>query len=188
MNNQECKIRPVVMNINCNETLFYPHNILANECSGSCNNIDNNINNFHAKLCVVDVVKNMNINVCNQILRTNETRYVSWHETCNCKCRLDVSVCNNKEHWNKDKRRCECKKLIDKERWDERFIWNPSKCECGCDKSCDCRQYLDYESCKCRKKIDKLVEECTGNTDENEFIYNTTLNNYGNVCNSGTYA
>ena len=24
MNNQECKIRPVVMNINSNETLFYP--------------------------------------------------------------------------------------------------------------------------------------------------------------------
>ena len=33
-----------------------------------------------------------------------------------------------------------------------------------CDKSCDIHEYLDYENCKCRKKlIDKLVEECTEN-------------------------
>ena len=24
--------------------------------------------------------------------RTNETRHMSWHETCACKCRLDSSV------------------------------------------------------------------------------------------------
>ena len=28
---------------------------------------------------------------------TNETRYIEWYETCKCKCRLDVSVCNNKQ-------------------------------------------------------------------------------------------
>ena len=40
--------------------------------------------------------------------------------------------------------------------------WNPSNCKCECDKSCDIGDYLDYENCKCRKKlIDKLVEECT---------------------------
>ena len=31
------------------------------------------------------------------------------HETCKCKCRLDASVCNNKQRWNTDKCRCECK-------------------------------------------------------------------------------
>ena len=41
-------------------------------------------------------------------------------------------------------------------------IWSPSNCECKCDKSCDVGEYLDYENCKCKKKlIDKLVEECT---------------------------
>ena len=45
------------------------------------------------------------------------------------------------------------------------YIWNPSNCEC--DKSCDVRQYLDYENCKCRKRlVDKLVEECNENIDE----------------------
>ena len=35
-----------------------------------------------------------------------------------CKCRLDVSVCNNKQRWNENKCRCECKELIDKGVWD----------------------------------------------------------------------
>ena len=33
--------------------------------------------------------------------------------------------------------------------------------ECECHKSCDVGEYLDYESCKCRKRlIDILVLEC----------------------------
>ena len=81
MNNQEHKRRPLLMNINSNETLFYLYSILLNKCSGRCNDIKN----FYAKLFVPDVVKNMNIKVFNQISRTNEKRYVSWHEICKCK-------------------------------------------------------------------------------------------------------
>ena len=39
----------------------------------------------------------------------NETRHVFWHETSTCKCRLDASVCNNKQRWDNDKCSCECK-------------------------------------------------------------------------------
>ena len=45
--------------------------------------------------------------------RINETSHVSQHETCTCKCRLDASVCKNKQCWNNDQCRCECKELID---------------------------------------------------------------------------
>ena len=86
---------------------------------------------------------------------------IKWHETCKCKCRLDASVCNNKQRWNDDKCRCEYKELTDKGLSHKGYIWNPSNCECECDKSCDVREYLDYENCKCRKMlVDKLVEEC----------------------------
>ena len=44
---------------------------------------------------------------------------------------------------------------------------NPSNCKCECDKSCDIGEYLDYENCKCRKRlIDKLVDECTETVEE----------------------
>ena len=29
--------------------------------------------------------------------RINETRHTEWHKTCECKSRLDASVCNNKQ-------------------------------------------------------------------------------------------
>ena len=87
MNNQECKIRPEVININSNEPSFYPYSIFIKNCSGSCNNIDP-----YAKLCVPDVVKNINIKVFNLMPRTNEARHISQHETCKCNCRLNASV------------------------------------------------------------------------------------------------
>ena len=67
--------------------------------------------------------------------RTDETRHIKWHETC--KCRLDASICSNKQRWNDDKRRCECKEVIDKSECDKGYAWNPSNWECECDKSCD---------------------------------------------------
>ena len=43
--------------------------------------------------------------------------------------------------------------LIDKGVCNKGFIWNPGNCECKCDKACDICEYLDYENCKCKKKI-----------------------------------
>ena len=93
INNQECKVRPWFININAKEPLFYPYCIRTNKCRGSCNNI----NDPYAKLCIPDAIKNLNIKVFNLISRTNETRHTEWHETCKCECRLDPSVCNNKQ-------------------------------------------------------------------------------------------
>ena len=155
MNNQECKIRPHVVNINSDNPFFHPYSIQVNRCSGSCNNL----NDPHSKLRFPDVVKNINVKVFNLVSRTNELRHIEWHETCKCKCILDASVCNNKQRWNEDKCRCECKELIDVGRCDKGFIWNPSNYGCECGKPCDIGEYLDYENCKCRKRlVHKLVE------------------------------
>ena len=94
---------------------------------------------------------------------------IEWYETCKCKCRLDINVCNNKQRWNEDKCRCEC---------DKGFIRNPSNCEYECDKSCDIGEYLDYSNGKCRKKlVDKLVEECIENIEETRLVEKTTAKN-----------
>ena len=48
------------------------------------------------------------------------------------------------------------------------------------DRSCNIGEYLDYSSCKCRKKlIDPLVEECTENIDEAKLV-NITVENVNN--------
>ena len=163
MNNRECKIRPQVVSINSKESIFFPFCIKASKCSGSCNNI----NNPYAKLCVSDVVKNLNVKVFNLMSRTNETRHIEWHETCKYICRPDGSVCNNRQRWNDDKCRCECKELIDKGVSNKGSICNRSNCECECDKSCDVGKYLDYKNCKCKKKlVYRLIEECIGTVEE----------------------
>ena len=147
MNNQECKVRPQIVNLNRNDPVFFPFSIKTSKCSGTCNNI----NNPYAKLCVLDVAKSFNVRGFNLISRTNETRHLEWHETCKCECRLNASVCNNKQRWNDDKCRCEYEELIDKCVCDKGSICNPSNRECECEKSCDAGEYLDYEICKCRK-------------------------------------
>ena len=110
---------------NTDEPVFYPYSVAINKCKGSCNTI----NNPYATIWVPDTIKNINVNVFNLISRTNETRHIEWHKTWKCKCRLDESVCSNKQRWNEDKRRCKCKELIDKGMCNKGFIWNPSNCE-----------------------------------------------------------
>ena len=81
MNNQECKVRPQIVNVNSEEPVFFYFSIKSGKCSGGCNNI----NDSYAKLCVPDVVKNLNVRAFNLISRTNETRLIKWHETRKCK-------------------------------------------------------------------------------------------------------
>ena len=48
-------------------------------------------------------------------------------------------------------------------------------------------KYLDYENCKCRKRlIDTSVEECSEDINGNEMIHNVNLNDHKKVYNSCT--
>ena len=53
MNNQECKVRPEIVNINSDNPIFYPFSVKVNRCSGNCNNI----NDPYGRICVFDTVK-----------------------------------------------------------------------------------------------------------------------------------
>ena len=99
ISNQPCKARPEIVNVNSNNPIFYPFSVKTIKYSGNCNNI----NDPYAKTCVPDVVKNLKVKVFNLMTRTNETKNITWHETCKCGCRLDAIVCNNKQRWNNGK-------------------------------------------------------------------------------------
>ena len=70
MKNQECKVRPEIINANNNEPVFYPFSIKTSKCSGSCNNI----NDPYAKICVPNVIKDLNVKLFNLMSRTNENK------------------------------------------------------------------------------------------------------------------
>ena len=136
-----------------------------------------NINAPYAKLCVPDIIKNINVKVFNLKQRINETRHIIWQEFCKCICRLTSAICNSRQAWDERRCRCECKEdLIDKGICDKGYTWNPSNCNCKCDKSCGIGEHPDKKNCVCRNTLlDKLVEQCTNVIDENK-IYNETLN------------
>ena len=62
MQNQECKVRPeVIIIINSNEPIFHPFSIKTSKYRGSCNNT----NDQSVKICIPDVIKDINVKVFN---------------------------------------------------------------------------------------------------------------------------
>ena len=172
VNNQECKVREEIINVNTNNPMFYPFSVKANKCSRNCNNI--HVLDYVLQMLLKTLL--LNLNALNLVSWNNKPKQIKLHKSCKCECRLNSIVCNNKQKWNKDKCNCECKELVEKQECNKGFIWNPSKCNCECDKSCNISEYLDYKNCKCRKKAAySLAEECDKNTDKNEVIHNETL-------------
>ena len=192
MNNQECTVRPKIVDVSSNNPIFYLCSVKVKRCCGNCNSI----NDPYAKICVPDIVKNLNVKVFHLLSRTNETRSTKSQETCKCICRLNKIICNDKQRWNKDQCRCECRELIDKGVCDKGYIFNRSNCKCECDKSCSASQYLDYLDRKCKKKIiDPILEKCieyddndqtklvnitVTKTDNKTKIFNKTVTKNGN--------
>ena len=180
--NQKCIPRPKILDVNegVGEALFYSYNLLVNKCSGSCNTLDNSM----IKLCVPNVIKIVNIQVYNFLMMLNETPNVLWHENCKCVCKLNSSVCNNKQIWNGDSCRCNCNEdFVGIRNCTKGYTLNPSTCECQCDTWCKPGQYLDHKNCVCKNKlIGRVIEECTN------VINETMINNKDNITsNNNTY-
>ena len=56
----------------------------------------------------------------------NESKTLSKHISCECKCKFDERKCNS-DHWlNNNKYRCACKKHI----FEKDYIWNAARCSC----------------------------------------------------------
>ena len=72
--NRECMPLPKILNVNegVGEALFYPYNVQVNKCSGRCNTFEDPM----ARLCVPNIIKNVNMKVYNFLMRLNETRNV----------------------------------------------------------------------------------------------------------------
>ena len=81
LNNQPWQARPTLTDINSGETFFDPFTVSVSKCGGSCNIIDNP----YARVCVLDKVKIMNLNVFNLMSGVNETKFLVLHKLHECK-------------------------------------------------------------------------------------------------------
>ena len=132
--------------------------VLKENCNGDCSGYCNNISDPYARLCVPDVVKNINLKVFNLMPWINQTKQTKWHESFKCECRLNSVICNNKKNWNKDKCRCEC--LVNKKCGNK--FWNPIGCKCEYRKKVahlsaeECEKIIDNKTVPI-KKYNKTV-------------------------------
>ena len=178
--NQKCMPRPKILDVNegVGEALFYPYNVLVNKCSGSCNTLEDPM----ARLCVPNIIKDINMKVYNLLMLLNETRNVLWHESCKCVCKLNSSVCNSKQIWSSGTCSCDCNEdfagIIN---CTKGYTWNPSTCTCECDMWCKPGQYLDHKNCICKNKlVGRVIAECAS------VINETMMNNVDNKDNDNT--
>ena len=91
LNNWPSQIRPTLVDINSNETLFDPFTVSIDKCGGSCNAIDDP----YIRVCV-NKVKYMNVKVFALMLGVNETKFLVQHASCECKCGWNESVSQSK--------------------------------------------------------------------------------------------
>ena len=127
LSNQKCMTQPTLINLNPNEYskqfLCYRFAVKLDRCVGSCNTL----NDLSNKVCVPNKTEDLNLSIFKMITRKNETKTLTKHISCECKCRFDERKCNSDQRWNNDKCRCECKKhhVCEKD-----YTWNPFTCNC----------------------------------------------------------
>ena len=89
-----CQARPRLVDMNYDETLFYPFTVIVKKCGGSFNTTDNQ----YARVCVPSKVKIVNVRAFNLMPGVDWTRFLGQRESCECKCRLNEGVCNSKQN------------------------------------------------------------------------------------------
>ena len=85
------------------------------------------LNDLSNKVCIPNKTEDLNLSVFNMITGINESKTLTKHISCECKCKLDEAKCNSHQWWNNNKCQCKCKKyyLCAKEN-----VWNPGTRNC----------------------------------------------------------
>ena len=88
LSNQKCTTQPTRINLHPNEYsqefLYYLFVVKLERCVGSCNTP----NDFSSKVCVPNKAEDLNLSVLNIITGINESKTLTNHVLCECKCKL----------------------------------------------------------------------------------------------------
>ena len=87
-----------------------------------------------------------------------ESKTLTKHISCKCKCRFDGRKCNSDYWWNKDKCRCDCKKH---HLWEKDYVLNSATCNCENGKYL--ASIIDNSGIMCNEVIESYNEETNFN-------------------------
>ena len=62
---------------------------------GSCNTL----NGLSNRTCVPSKTEGLNLSVFNMIIGRNESKALTKHIACDCKCKFDSRKCNSNKKW-----------------------------------------------------------------------------------------
>ena len=125
LNNQKYMTQPTLINLHpkeySQEFHYCQFSVKLVRCVGSCNTL----NDLSNKVCIPDKTEDLNLSASNMITGKNESKTLTKHISCECKCKFVETKYKSNQWWNNDKCRCECKKhhICKKE-----YFWNPSTC------------------------------------------------------------
>ena len=92
------------------------------------------------------------------ITRINESKTLTKHMSCECKCKLDGTKCNSNQQWNNDICQCQCKKhhISEKD-----YVRNPATCNCENGKYL--ASIMDDSVITCEEIIEPYIEKINFN-------------------------
>ena len=126
LSNEKCEIQLTLTNLHPNEYSqelhCCPFAVKLDKCVGSSLPCSSS-----KKLCVPNKTEYLNLSMLIMITGKNESKTLTKHISCECKCKFDGRKCNSNQKLNNDKCWCECKKhnICKKD-----YIWNPATCSC----------------------------------------------------------
>ena len=92
--------RPALIDLNPDEQnqglCYYPFVADLDRCNGTCNTLEDP----SGKLCVPNKTEDVNLHVFNMITRIKQTKTLTKHISCKCKCKFDGGKCNSYQKWN----------------------------------------------------------------------------------------
>ena len=120
--------QPTLVNLHPNEYSqefhYYPFSVKLDRCIGSCNTLTDLPN----KVSFPNKTEDLNLSLFNMITGINESKTLTKHISCKCKCKFDGRNCNSDQCWSNDKCQCECQKrhVCEKD-----YVWSSVTCNCG---------------------------------------------------------
>ena len=105
LNNEKCKTRPFLTDLDPVKLKYYPFMITWDKCNGSCNTLSK----ISDRVCVPHKTKNLKLNAFNLITRTNKSKALIKRVSCKCNVNLTINKCNSNQICINNKCWCECK-------------------------------------------------------------------------------